>query len=175
MQNLSTMFVFRRVVLIAACSAVSGNASVANAQEREAKLITGKAAMSDWTSDAPGVRRKITIEDLPAPGSNLLAINPPHVVGRPASAQLQVPPGFKIDLYARGFRDPRFLLTAPNGDIFVSESRANQIKVLRDSKNTGKPDVTEVFAERDLNKPFGWRFIRPATILNFCTSQIPMA
>jgi len=155
------MFVFRRVVLIAACSAVSGNASVANAQEREAKLITGKAAMSDWTSDAPGVRRKITIEDLPAPGSNLLAINPPHVVGRPASAQLQVPPGFKIDLYARGFRDPRFLLTAPNGDIFVSESRANQIKVLRDSKNTGKPDVTELFAERDLNKPFGIAFYPP--------------
>src|SRR5439155_9506498 len=113
----------------------------------------------DWTSDAPGVRRKITIEDLPAPGSNLLAINPPHVVGRPASAQLQVPPGFKIDLYARGFRDPRFLLTAPNGDIFVSESRANQIKVLRDLETSGKPEITEIFAERDLTKPFGIAFL----------------
>jgi hypothetical protein len=29
-------------------------------------------------------------------------------------------PGFKIDLYADGFRDPRFLLTAPNGDIFAA-------------------------------------------------------
>ena len=60
-----------------------------------------------------------------------------------------------------GFRDPRFLLTAPNGDIFVTESRANQIKVLRDSKNTGKPEVTQVFAERDLNKPFGIAFYPP--------------
>src|SRR6059058_2149666 len=68
----------------------------------------------------------------------------------PRSAQLQVPPDFKIDLYASGFGDPRFLLTAPNGDIFVSESRANQIKVLRDTKGSGKPDANEIFAEKDL-------------------------
>jgi hypothetical protein len=28
-------------------------------------------------------------------------------------------------------RDPRFLLTAPNGDVFISENRADQIKVMR--------------------------------------------
>src|SRR6266513_4216309 len=86
------------------------------------RLLTGKTAMGDWTSDAPGVRHKITVEDLPAPGSDVLAINPPRVVGRPAGAQLKVPPGFKIDMYAGGFRNPRFLLTAPNGDIFVTAS-----------------------------------------------------
>src|SRR4029079_16152179 len=37
--------------------------------------LTGKAAMGDWTSDAPGVTRKITVEDLPPPSSNVLAIN----------------------------------------------------------------------------------------------------
>src|SRR6266481_7476750 len=125
------------------------------------KLFTGKTAMGDWTSDAPGVRRKITVEDLPAPSSNVLAINLPRVIGRPANAQLRVPTGFKIDLYAGGFRDPRFLLTAPNGDIFVTESRTNQIKVLRDSKNTGKPETIETFAEQDLNKPFGIAFYPP--------------
>src|SRR6266705_3274630 len=135
-------------------------APVAAATESDT-LLTGKAAMGDWTSDAPGVRRKITVADLPAPSSNVLAINPPRVVGRPADAQLRVPPGFRIDLYAGGFRDPRFLLTAPNGDIFVTESRANRIKVLRDTKNVGKPDVTEIFAERDLNKPFGLAFYPP--------------
>src|SRR6266487_2795651 len=124
-------------------------------------LLTGKAAMGDWTTDAPGVRRKITVADLPAPSSNILAINLPRVIGRPANAQLQVPPGFKIDLYAGGFRDPRFLLTAPNGDIFVTESRANQIKVLRDPKNSGRPEITEIFAERDLNKPFRIAFYPP--------------
>src|SRR6266566_5018907 len=124
-------------------------------------LLTGKAAMGDWTSDAPGVRRKITVTDLPAPSSNILAINRAHVVERPAGAQLRVPPGFTIELYAGGFRDPRFLLTAPNSDIFVVESRANRIKVLRDTKHAGQPDVTEIFAEQGLNKPFGIAFYPP--------------
>jgi len=143
---------------------IASNLSVAartQAATEDTKLLSGKAAMGDWTSDAPGVRRKITVQDLPAPSSNVLAINPPHVVGRPADAQLQVPAGFKIELYASGFRDPRFLLTAPNGDIFVTESRRNQIKVLRDTKGSGKPDLTEIFTERDLNKPFGIAFYPP--------------
>src|SRR5436190_10948476 len=121
-------------------------------------LLTGKGAMGDWESDSPGVRRKITVADLPPPSSNVLAINRPHVARRPPDTQPKVPTGFKIELYATGFRDPRFLLTAPNGDIFVVESRANQIKVLRDTNGDGKPDITETFAERDLNKPFGIAF-----------------
>src|SRR5213080_4149552 len=121
-------------------------------------LLIGKAAMGDWKSDAPGVRRKITVQDLPPPTSNILAINRARVVNRPAGVPLRVPPDFKIELYAEGFRDPRFLLTGPNGDIFVVESRANQIKVLRDTNGDGKPDATETFAERDLNKPFGIAF-----------------
>jgi glucose/arabinose dehydrogenase len=157
MKNCSLAFVLRLASLVALWSAISA----VKAEESHSRLLTGKAAMGDWTSDAPGVQRKITVQDLPAPSSNILAINPPHVVGRPADAHLQVPPGFKIDLYASGFRDPRFLLTAPNGDIFVSESRRNQIKVLRDTKKRGKPDVTEIFAERDLNKPFGIAFCPP--------------
>jgi glucose/arabinose dehydrogenase len=161
MKNSRKIFIFRRTILIVVCSAFSANAPAANAQEGNAKLITGKAAMGDWTSDAPGVRRKITVEDLPAPSSNLLAINPLHVVGRPVGAQLNVLPGFKIDMYAGGFHNPRFLLTAPNGDVFVTESRANQIKVPRDPKNSGKPEITEIFAERDLNKPFGNRIYPP--------------
>src|SRR5438874_6486020 len=161
MKNCWLTFVLRHVSLIELCSAFLAHAPPVKAEEVDAKPITGKAAMGDWTSDAPGVRRKITVKDLPAPSSNVLAINLPRVIGRPADTQLQVPPGFKIDLYAGGFRDPRFLLAAPNGDIFVTEGRANQIKVLRDTKNVGKPDVTEVFAERDLNKPFGIAFYPP--------------
>src|SRR5213594_4139681 len=110
-------------------------------------VLTGKAAMSDWTKDVPGVRRKITVQDLPPPGSNVLAINRARVIDPPADVQPRVPPGFKINLYGSGFRDPRFLLTAPNGDIFVVESRANRIRVLRDTKKRGRPDTNEIFTE----------------------------
>ena len=107
------------------CATIFVVAVINEAAAERGAVLTGKAAMGDWTSDAPGVTRKITVQDLPRPSSNALAINRARVVDRPANAQLKVPPGFKIDLYASGFRDPRFLLTAPNGDIFVVESRAN--------------------------------------------------
>jgi glucose/arabinose dehydrogenase len=143
------------IVLVFSIAASTGAAA------ETGTLLTGKAAMSDWTNDAPGVRRKITVQDLPPPSSNALAINRPRVARRPGDARLQVPPGFKIDLYADGFRDPRFLFTAPNGDIFVVESRANRIKALRNGKDSGKPHVVETFVEHDLNKPFGIAFYPP--------------
>ncbi|HEY1771499.1 MAG TPA: PQQ-dependent sugar dehydrogenase [Chthoniobacterales bacterium] len=120
----------------------------------EAKLLTGRAAMSDWTTDAPGVRRKITVADLPPPGATRSADNGPNIVERPAGAQLHVPPGFKVEQYASGFRDPRFLLTAPNRDTFITESRVDQIKVMRDKK-------VALFTDRGLNKPFGIAFYPP--------------
>src|SRR3954468_1196723 len=150
-----------RVFLYAAVAAVFVIAVIIVAAEEKGAVLTGKAAMGDWTTDAPGVTRRITVQDLPPPGSNALTINSPHVVNRPPDAQPKVLPGFKIELYAAGFRDPRFLLSAPNGDIFVVESRSNQIKVLRDTNGDGKPEVTETFAERGLNKPFGIAFYPP--------------
>jgi glucose/arabinose dehydrogenase len=108
--------------------------------EDAAKSLTGKTAVTgDWTQDAPGVRHKITVEDLPPPYATESVDNGPRVVRPPSGAQLHVPAGFKIDEYASGFVYPRFLLTAPNGDIFVTESRTNTIKVLRDSDGTGNP------------------------------------
>ncbi len=124
--------------------------------------LSGSAAVSaDWTKDAPGLRHKITLADLPAPYATESAVNDAHIVDRPAGASLQVPPGFEIEQYAAGFRDPRYLLTAPNGDIFVTESRANAIKVLRDADSDGKPEATEVFATDGLKRPFGLAFYPP--------------
>jgi glucose/arabinose dehydrogenase len=158
MENRRAIYVLSLGLFIAA--ALNLAVQVEAAAESDT-LLTGKAAMGDWRSDLPGVRRKITIQDLPPPSSNVRAINPPRVARQPPDAQPQVLPSFKIELYASGFRNPRFLLAAPNGDILVVESRANQIKVLRDTSGDGKPDVTEIFAEGGLNKPFGIAFYPP--------------
>lgn len=124
--------------------------------------LTGDAAVGvDWTKDAPGVRHKLTLADLPPPYATESATNDPRVVSRPDGAQLRVPQGFKIEEYASGFRNPRYLLTAPNGDIFVTESRAESIKVLRDTNGDGKPDLTEDFCSSGLNDPFGIAFYPP--------------
>jgi len=118
-------------------------------------LLTGQQALGDWTTDAPGVRRRITVADLPPPNSKESVYNPPRAVARPGDVQLRVPAGFKIEQIGTGFRNPRFLLTAPNGDIFVAESRANEVKVLHDQNGQLR---TEVFASSGLNDPFGMAF-----------------
>ena len=115
---------------------------------------------ADWTQDAPGLRHKITVADLPAPYTTDSARNYPRVVRRPPEAQLRVPAGFKIEEYASGLDDPRFLLTAPNGDIFVTESDSNAIKILRD-KGGGKPEASATFADREMKDPFGIAFYPP--------------
>ena len=128
----------------------------------EPKTISGEAAINaDWTQDAPGVRHKITLDDLPPPYQTKSVNNDARVVARPAGAQLRVPAGFKIEQYASGFRDPRYLLTAPNGDIFVTESGAETIKVLRNTDGSGRPNVTEVFTKEGLKDPFGIAFYPP--------------
>jgi glucose/arabinose dehydrogenase len=116
---------------------------------------------ADWHQDAPGVRHKVTLADLPPPYATESASNGPREVNRPAGAQLRVPSGFKIEEYASGFSYPRYLLTAPDGDLFVTESNENSVKVLRDTNGDGKPDFTETFADSGMNKPFGIAFYPP--------------
>lgn len=137
------------------CAFAAFCASPLLAQEKE--LLTGKAAMGDWTHDAPGVRRKITVADLPPPFATESASNGPKKVARPDSAWPLVPEGFKVDLYATDFKQPRVIVTAPNGDLFVTESSANRISVLRDADGDGKPEIREEFVT-GLNKPFGIAF-----------------
>lgn len=120
-------------------------------------LLTGRAAMGDWSQDAPGVRRMITVDDLPRPYATESARNSPRRVRRPADAQPKAPAGFQVSIFAADLEGPRVIATAPNGDIFVAESEANRIRVLRDTNGDGRADLNEVFAD-NLRQPFGLAF-----------------
>ncbi|SDO23139.1 hypothetical protein SAMN05444050_3595 [Afipia sp. GAS231] len=119
--------------------------------------LTGEAAFGDWRSDKPGVVRLIRPADLPKSGATTSASNSSRVVPRPSSAAPQVPAGFKIELFAEGLSGPRQMRVAPNGDIFVAETDAGRIRVLRPSSDGSKPAVSEIFAGK-LDAPFGIAF-----------------
>jgi glucose/arabinose dehydrogenase len=123
------------------------------------ELLVGKAAFGDWRADAPLVRRKIT--DLPPPYATRSASNFPRVVAKPISAAPKVPPGFQVELFASNLRDPRMVRVAPNGDIFVAESEAGLIRVLRSADGAAKPS-SDVFAS-GLDHPFGIAFYPPGS------------
>ena len=123
----------------------------ARAQER-----SGAAAMGDWRSDAPGVIRHITAADLPAPYATRPAALPPAEVARPPAAGVRAPPGFTVRPFA-SLDHPRQLRVAPNGDVFVAETDAGRITVLRAADGAAAPATTSVFAS-GLDRPFGIAF-----------------
>jgi glucose/arabinose dehydrogenase len=122
-----------------------------------ATVLTGKAAYGDFRTDAPGVRRHIRPNDLPKPFETATPRNRVDVVQRPSDGQLSVPSGFAVKLFAGGLNQPRLMRVAPNGDIFVAESQAGQIRVLRPSVDGTGAAQTEVFAT-GLRRPFGIAF-----------------
>jgi glucose/arabinose dehydrogenase len=113
--------------------------------------------MGDFSTDAPGVRRKLTVADLPAPYATPSVDSGSKIVPRPAGAVLRVPAGFTVDTFAEGLERPRMVRVAPNGDVFVVESYQDRVRVFRE----GKPEKNEIFA-RDLKQPFGVAFYPPA-------------
>ncbi len=133
---------------------------LASLHEGTPNASAARGSPGDYHGDAPGVRRHIRLADLPAPYATPSAPNGPSVVDPPQGAHPFVPAGFAVDVFARSLLHPRLLRVAPNGDLFVAESAADQIRVLRTEEGSTKPERMEVFAS-GLDKPFGIAFFPP--------------
>ena len=164
-------------ILLPTLLALALPAYVVPVHAQSGQVVTGQAAFADWNQQQPGVRRKITVADLPEPKPDESVQNQPHVIPRPANAWPIAPAGFKVTLYAGGdngpmqradntehmarakgtFTMPRLMRTAPNGDIFLSDSGAGIVFVLRGVGADGKAATLEQFAT-GLDHPFGIAF-----------------
>jgi glucose/arabinose dehydrogenase len=109
-----------------------------------------QTAFSDFRRERPGVIHKITVADLPGPGATRAVQNPPTMVPEALS-------GYAVTLYKEGLANPRLIRTAPNGDLFVAESRPGLVTVIRGRDASGKAQTTETFAS-GLTRPFGIAF-----------------
>jgi glucose/arabinose dehydrogenase/cytochrome c2 len=124
------------------------------------RLLIGAAAFGDYTMDGPGVRRHFTADDLPAPFATPSSRNGPNVVPPPAGAWPFVKPGFVVDRFATGLENPRAMRVAPNGDIFLAETAAGTIRILRAKDGAKAAETVETYAS-SLDKPFGMAFYPP--------------
>ncbi|HEY0708316.1 MAG TPA: sorbosone dehydrogenase family protein, partial [Polyangia bacterium] len=123
----------------------------------------GRAAdgpFGDYRTQKPGRAHKITPADMPPPHATKAVDNRAEVVPRPKDAWPEAPEGFQVTLYADGLAKPRLARTAPNGDVFVAESRSDRVKVLRGIGEDGKAQQIGVFAS-GLKQPFGIAFYPP--------------
>jgi glucose/arabinose dehydrogenase len=165
----------RLAFLAIGLAASAGLGSMATAQAGQ--TLTGQAAFTDWNQQQPGVRHKITVADLPQPYATESSNNQPKLVPRPANAWPVAPPGFKVTLYAGGdttpmqradnvehmtrsagtFTEPRLITVAPNGDLFLADSGAGELSVLRGVTPDGKAAQIATFTS-GLDHPFGIAF-----------------
>jgi glucose/arabinose dehydrogenase len=91
---------------------------------------------------------------LPAPFATKSVGNSPEVAKPPAGFLPMVPQGFRVNVFATNFKYPRWLTVAPNGDIFLADSGAGEIIVMRDPQNTGGAQQRDVFVDGQ-HEPFG--------------------
>ncbi|WP_245677775.1 PQQ-dependent sugar dehydrogenase [Chondromyces crocatus] len=141
---------------MAACSS-GGDDGPKGPSEPELEILTGADAMGDWTTDAPGVKRKITVDDLPEPYHTGFAFSFPAIAPRPEGAWPLVPPNFTVTEYATGFTQPRIVRVAPNGDVFVVDSNAGRVEILRDADGDGVAESRATYTD-GLTRPFGLAF-----------------
>ncbi|ERT06846.1 hemolysin-type calcium-binding repeat family protein [Lyngbya aestuarii BL J] len=107
---------------------------------------------------------QINLEELPPPYATRSASNSPQVIPIPENPVLQVPPGFTVNVFAENLNNPRWLALTPSGDVLVTETPDNRIRLLRDEDGDGDADVSKTFAgsENGLNLPFGMAFSQDA-------------
>jgi glucose/arabinose dehydrogenase len=117
--------------------------------------------------------------DLPAPDTNAAKNKFSKVIGWPEGKTPIAPEGFTVTKYAAGFKSPRNIYVAPNGDILVVLSNsersakdkvvgaitgksksevagesANTVVLLRDANKDGIPELKSNFLT-GLNQPYG--------------------
>jgi glucose/arabinose dehydrogenase len=141
---------------------VSGSSGAPAAASSKAALkdASPTAPFTDFRYQKPGTIRKITVNDLPKPFATKSAENGADVVSRPENAWPVAAAGFKVELFASGLDNPRLVLTAPNGDIFLAESDPGRIRVFRGMTSDGKPEQSAIFAS-GLKQPYGIAFYPP--------------
>ena len=139
---------------------VASSAPAAMASASALKDPPPRPPFIDFRYESPGTTHKITVNDLPEPYATPSAENGAELVARPENAWPVAPAGFKVELYAGSLDNPRWLRTAPNGDIFLAESEPGRIRVFRGVTSDGKPEQMQVYAE-GLKRPYGIAFYPP--------------
>jgi glucose/arabinose dehydrogenase len=144
----------------AAAGAAAGAAASSEPAPGTLKGAPPKPPFTDFRYEKPGTIRKITVNDLPQPFATESAQKGPDVVARPDNAWPVAPAGFKVEMFASGLENPRWMRTAPNGDIFLAEMEPGRIRVFRGMTSDGKAEQSAVFKD-GLQHPYGIAFYPP--------------
>jgi glucose/arabinose dehydrogenase len=138
--------------------------STQNKQQQTTTALTKNVVRTETLTPQP---IQIRLDSLPEPFATKSASKSPRVIDIPQNPTLKVPAGFQVNVYADDLDAPRWLALTPSGDVLVTETRANRIRLLRDTNGDGVADVRKTFAtaENGVNIPFGMTFAGDSFVL----------
>ena len=87
---------------------------------------------------------------LPEPFSTPSAKNTPTVIPRPATGQLKLPAGFKVEEYLDGIERPRYMALGPSKELLIADTRPNGVVWLVKGPGKDKKMLLE-----KLDRPYG--------------------
>ena len=74
------------------------------------------------------------------------------VASAAGQSRVEVPPGFRAEVFASGLQGPRFIAFGPDGALYVAERGADRIVALTDRDGDGFADQQSIFAD-SLTRP----------------------
>jgi glucose/arabinose dehydrogenase len=86
---------------------------------------------------------------LPPPFATPSSTNRPRVIAKPSDAELHLPAGFTIEVFAEGFEQPRYMTYGPSKEILLSDSKGGTVYIL-------KPERKKLIEK--LDRPYGLAF-----------------
>lgn len=135
------------------------------AQAPEAKVPQARAPRSAPPEEVPTRRLarqdyRITFGRLPRPVAQEATRPQPRIAPPPPDAALNVPSGFRVNVFARDLDGPTRLALTPDGDVLVAETPRHRLRLLRDLNDDGVAEEALPFAQRSngLDLPFGLAF-----------------
>lgn len=114
----------------------------------------------DWREDAPGKTHRVDLGALPAPYATPSSRHRANIAARPDGVLPAVPDGFAVSAWAEDLAAPRRIRVAANGDVFVAETDAGRVRVLRAADGAARAETSAVYVE-GLDGPFGLAFYPP--------------
>jgi glucose/arabinose dehydrogenase len=122
-----------------------------------AVLSPTASAFAASPSEAPGTRIQVDPATLPAPDESESVSNRSEVVTASEHPPFHLPPGFAVNLFAKGFDRARWMTIAPDGAVLLSQGREEEILRIVDSDGDGVADSRRVLAD-GFHAPHGMVF-----------------
>lgn len=98
-------------------------------------------------------------------------VNLAGLQGEGAVTDVQLPPGFRANVFAEGLDGPRFMALGPDGDVYVADRGNGRVVILPDADGDGEADEIRVFAN-DLSAPHSLVFFENAWYVGVPTGVV---